>query len=184
MKLSQYQREWLRRSAAFERGARMAAMSAAHHTITTIKTQIIPGTDPYPPVDRGHYRAGWHARSTETGAIIQHANPKMAAIIEHGVRAGAKFGAIAIAAVTEWVRRKGLARPTAHLKDVGGIGFRPVLASAPPNEERRMAIAILRKRQREGWPGRKVIERVKPYARRYYAEEMVKVIHRVLRGGI
>lgn len=82
--------------------------SAALRSVQTIKTSIVPSLSPQ-PVDRGLYRAGWHAFQTSDGATIENAEPH-AAFVEYGVRAAnVKPGPAMIRALTEWVERKRLA---------------------------------------------------------------------------
>lgn len=62
---------------AFDRGAKLGLLSAAHKAVATIQTQIIPTRSPS-PVDRGIYRLGWRARQETFGASFGNAEPHAA----------------------------------------------------------------------------------------------------------
>ncbi len=97
--------------------ALLGLLSAAQRGVQTIQAVIIPSRNP-PPVDRGLYRAGWHAEATSDGAQIFNDNP-IAPIIEDGVRASrVKPGAAMVAALTSWVMRKGLESDSKKAKGV------------------------------------------------------------------
>lgn len=96
------------------KAAGLALYSAAIRGVGVIQTQIIPSIVPK-PVDRGLYRAGWRAvpilgvGGDVAGAEIFNVEPH-APWIEGGVRASnVKVGRAMIDALTEWVKRKGLA---------------------------------------------------------------------------
>jgi hypothetical protein len=90
--------------------AKAAMLSTALRIVQIITTEIIPA-EPRPPVDRGAFRAGWKAKAIEGGAEITNTMP-YASIIEYGAKAeNIKIGRKMIEALTEWVRRKGLAGP-------------------------------------------------------------------------
>ncbi len=104
--------------------ARRGLLSAAERGVQRIVSEIIPSRSPQ-PVDRGVYRAGWKARSIEDGAEILNTEAH-AVFIEEGVRPGnVKAGRAMIAALLEWVVRKGmgksrLAPSHTALRKVGG----------------------------------------------------------------
>ena len=82
--------------------------SAALRSVQTIVSVIVPGLSPQ-PVDRGLFRAGWHAFKTFDGATIENLSPH-ASFVEFGVRGmNVKIGAALIRALTEWVERKRMA---------------------------------------------------------------------------
>ncbi len=90
-----------------DKAAKRAILSTALFIVQRITTVIIPG-EPRPPIDRRVYAAGWVARATPDGAMIQNTTPQ-AAVIEYGVRAGnVKISRAMIDALEAWVRRKGL----------------------------------------------------------------------------
>lgn len=64
----------------------------------------IKQTDPYQPVDRGFYKAGWRKENTEAGCIVGNLLP-YAQFIERGRLPG--HGA-PLEPIAEWVRRKKL----------------------------------------------------------------------------
>lgn len=86
-------------------GCRLAAVRC----VATIQSVIIPSRKPQ-PVDRGIYRAGWKVQSLPNGAAYYNDSP-VAAIIEYGARAGnIKIGRKLLAALAEWVIRKGIVK--------------------------------------------------------------------------
>lgn len=88
---------------------------AAAHCVQTIQSVIIPSRNPQ-PVDRGIYRAGWKVDSIPEGAVFYNDSP-IAAIVEHGVRgSNVKIGRKMLAALAEWVVRKGMVK-----KIAGGV---------------------------------------------------------------
>jgi hypothetical protein len=88
---------------------RRASLATAARMVSVIQNEVIPQEDPQ-PVDRGIYRAAWQYEPTENGADVWNSLP-YAPIIEFGARASKiKIGRAMIAALTEWVMRKGLAR--------------------------------------------------------------------------
>lgn len=92
----------------FRKAAHRGLVSAAMRGVQIIVTQIIPGITPYPPVDRGLFRAGWRAVPTRDGAEIVNDEPH-AVFIEEGVRAeNVKPGLRMGRAIYEWVIRKGI----------------------------------------------------------------------------
>lgn len=96
---------WLNRGM---RGALMkGALSAAIRTTGIITGELIPAEKPQ-PVDRGAYRAGFRAISTDYGAAIINTLP-YAEIIEKGARAAnIKIGRAMIEELTQWIIRKGI----------------------------------------------------------------------------
>jgi hypothetical protein len=81
--------------------------SAAARGLQDIVTRIIPSRTPQ-PVDRGIYRAGWRFFPAPDGAVLECFEPH-AILIEDGVRPqNVKIGKKMIAALTEWVKRKGI----------------------------------------------------------------------------
>lgn len=96
--------EWPKR---FRGAAVRGLFAAAMHGVQTIQTVIIPSRNPA-PVDKGVYRAGWQYRQLDNGAELWNDDPT-AAFVEGGVRAGnVKPGRAMVAALTDWVIRKGL----------------------------------------------------------------------------
>lgn len=89
-----------------KKAAIRGVQAAALRGVSEIVTFIIPSRSPQ-PVDRGVYRSGWRSEKTPTGATIENLEPH-AVFIEHGVK-NVKIGAAALAALVEWVVRKGLA---------------------------------------------------------------------------
>jgi hypothetical protein len=80
---------------------------AATRCLAAIQTIIIPSRNP-PPVDRGIYRAGWKVEPLPNGAAYYNDSP-IAAIVEFGARAAnIKIGRKLLAALAEWVVRKGI----------------------------------------------------------------------------
>lgn len=82
--------------------------STALRIVGVIVDEVIPNEKP-PPVDQRHYASAWRAEPTTRGADVVN-NMPYAAVIEHGARAqNIKVGKAMIDALTEWVKRKGLA---------------------------------------------------------------------------
>ena len=101
-------RWWGGKVEGLREGALRGLYSAALRTVQHIQTSIIPN-EPRPPVDRGAFRAGWRAGKLSNGAIIENTLP-YASVIERGARAeNVKISGPMIEALTEWVKRKGLA---------------------------------------------------------------------------
>lgn len=89
--------------------ARRAILSTAHRVVQKITTVTIPA-EPRPPIDRRVYAAGWGAKPTSDGAMIQNTVPH-AGIIEDGARAeNIKVGRAMIDALEAWVKRKGIGK--------------------------------------------------------------------------
>lgn len=89
--------------------AERALLATAMRVVAEIVNVVIPA-QPRQPVDRGAYRAGWHARKTDGGALITNSLP-YASIIEFGARAeNIKIGRKMIEALTAWILRKGLVK--------------------------------------------------------------------------
>lgn len=103
---SEQLKRWL--DEGIKRGVMKGLLSTAQRTVGVIQNEIIPSEKPSPVFD-DHYRQGWHAEATERGADIYNDMP-YASVIENGARAeNVKIGTKMIDALTEWVRRKGLA---------------------------------------------------------------------------
>lgn len=109
--------KWFKRGT--DQAAERAALGTAMRIVNHIVTEVIPTTSPK-PVDRGLYRAGWRAKKVKGGGEVSNATPQ-APIIERGARAeNVKAGRKMVDALTEWVRRKGIATDE---KEARGIAF-------------------------------------------------------------
>jgi hypothetical protein len=137
-----------------------AMLSTALRLVQIITTEIMPA-EQRPPVDRGAYRAAWRAKKIQGGAEIVNTLP-YAAVIEYGAKAeNVKVGRAMIEALTEWVRRKGLAGPE-------------------PGDASRMAWAIATNMQKHGiyngGKGLRILEqalkRLQPVLDEEYAREV------------
>lgn len=105
-------------------GLRRGGISAAMRTLQHIQAELIPKAMPHPPIDRGVYRAGWRVTGdlVTTPIIIENPVP-YAAIIEYGARAeNVKPGRKMLAALTEWVKRKGLTNAAFAARVKGASG--------------------------------------------------------------
>ncbi len=119
-------------------------LAAAHRAVAYIVADVIPNTVP-PPVDRGIYRAGWRAKKFGTGAVVENVSPN-APFIEDGVRgSNVKIGRKMIAALAEWVRRKGIGGKT-----VTGRTGKSRFVKASKVEATQIAWAIARSLQKQG----------------------------------
>jgi hypothetical protein len=176
--------------AEITKGAKAGMLSAALRCVSIITTEIIPSIA-MPPVFDGFYRAGWRAEPTDQGADIVNTVP-YASVIEYGARAeNIKVGRKMLDALTEWVKRKGLAGNTR------GSGISERIKAAKTSEEkqaleveaRQIAWAIaqsMRKRgifNREGRSGLQVGQKALAKAQRFVAHEMAREIRRALGGG-
>lgn len=98
-----------------DRALKVAGKDIALRVLRDIKTSIIPGCTPYAPVDRGIYKASWKTRGVLSfggggEGLTIYSDAPHAAHIEYGVRAAnVRPGKKMIAALTEWVVRKGIA---------------------------------------------------------------------------
>jgi hypothetical protein len=138
--------------------------SAAVRTVSHIQTVVIP-REPRVPVDRGIYRAGWRAEKLPDGAMVINTVP-YASIIELGARAGnIKPGRKMIDALTEWVRRKGLAKKGGTL------------------EARQIAWAIARHMQKHGifneGKGLRILEKAVVQIPQFIDEEIRREIQKI-----
>lgn len=150
--------------------------AAAHRTVREIQTRIIPEENPE-PVDRGAYRAGFHVREEEDGALIENTVPH-ASFIERGVRGqNVKIGRAMIDALQAWVMRKGM---------IGKLARRGTRKrGAQENLARAIAWAIatsmtkkgIFNRDRRG--GLRVMEKASRLIPRFIAEEIHAEIERV-----
>ena len=146
--------------------AKKGLLSAAIRTVSHIQNEIIP-KEPRVPVDRGIYRAGWRAQKIPEGALVVNTVPH-ALFIEHRMKAGnVRAGQAMLAALTEWVRRKGLA----------GKGS---LAGA---EARRIAWAIAMSMKRkgifDGGKGLHILEKATKQIPRFIDEEVKREISKL-----
>jgi hypothetical protein len=136
---------------------------AALRSVQAIQTVIVPSLTPQ-PVDRGLFRAGWHAFKTFDGAVVENIQPH-AAFIEWGVRGGAvKIGPAMIRALTEWVERKRLA------------SGKDAISAAWAIARSMQARGIFR-----GGQGFRILETLREwYLSRFVEEEIAREIERVL----
>ncbi len=95
--------------AGLEKSVHKAILGTATRLVQHINAEIIPNTQPFQPVDRGTYRAGFKVlRQGEKSVFIVNTVPH-AKFIEFGVRgSNVKIGREMITALTGWVKRKGL----------------------------------------------------------------------------
>ncbi len=95
--------------AGLEKSVHKAILGTATRIVQHINADIIPNTQPFQPVDRGIYRAGFKVlRQGPKNVFIVNTVPH-AKFIEFGVRpANVKIGRDMITALTSWVKRKGL----------------------------------------------------------------------------
>lgn len=98
--------KWIK--SKIQKGTMEGIYSTALRMVGVIVNEIIPSEKP-PPIDQRHYAGAWRAERTKRGADVFN-NIPYASIIEKGARAkNIKIGRAMIDALTEWVRRKGLA---------------------------------------------------------------------------
>lgn len=144
--------------------ALLGLYSAALRSVQTIQTLIVPSLVPQ-PVDRGLFRAGWHAFKTFDGAVIENVEPH-APFIEFGVRASSvKIGRAMIVALTEWVERKRLASGKDAIDAAWAI-----------------AKAMARRGIFDGGRGFRILEKLRDgYLTRFVEEEIAHEIERILR---
>lgn len=89
-----------------------ALISTAVRLVQVINTETIPQTLPYPPVDRGIYRAGWRVEAKPNTVFLVN-TVLHSVFIEDGVKAeNVKPGRKMITALAGWVKRKGLLEGT------------------------------------------------------------------------
>lgn len=162
--------EWLRKSGDLVKKAAILGMrTAAARSVTHIQTVIIPNTRLSsgrlaPPVDTRAYTAGWRAKPLDKGALITHINQRIAAIIEHGVKArNVKIGRAMLTALASWALRKRIVTTTA--------------------EAAQIAWAIAKTFEKNGMEGRKVLERAQPEIRMFIRREVARNISEALKRG-
>jgi hypothetical protein len=115
-------------AAKLRKAATNGLFSAALRAKSDIVTREITKLGAQRPIDRGIYRAGWQVARLPNGAAIYNSVPH-ASFIEYGVpAANVVISNRAIAAVSEWVKRK-----------LGGT-----------TNERQIAHAILRSMKKRG----------------------------------
>ncbi len=157
--------EYRKRGKNFKDAIDKALLQAASRTVTYIVSQVIPttqvdgpsGSRRAPPVDRGPYKAGFRASRIPNGAKVHHVNPKLAAIVEYGVRPGnVKIGRKMIRALAEWAHRHGL--------------------EASKEDPERVAWAIAKGMQKYGMAPRNVFERARPKAREFAKQEINRIV--------
>lgn len=142
-----------------EAGAKRAVLSAAMRVVQRITTDIIPAL-PRPPVDRGAYRAGWHARALPKGAEISNSMP-YASVIEYGARPEhIKIGRAMIEALTGWVKRKGIVKGRGKDADAEATSMAWAIA-----------IAMKKKGIYNGGKGLRVLEKALKHLPRILKEE-------------
>jgi hypothetical protein len=144
--------------------ALLGLYSAALRSVQTIQAVIVPGLTPQ-PVDRGLFRAGWHAFKTFDGAVIENTEPH-ASFVEFGVRGSSvKIGAAMIRALTEWVERKRLA------------SGKDAISAAWAIAKSMQAKGIF-----DGGRGFRILETLRErYLTRFVEEEIAREIERILR---
>lgn len=144
--------------------ALLGLYSAALRSVQTIQAAIVPSLTPQ-PVDRGLFRAGWHAFKTFDGAVIENIEPH-AVFVEFGVRGSAvKIGRAMIVALTEWAERKRLASGKEAIDAAWAI-----------------ANAMKRRGIFEGGRGFRILELLREwYLTRFVEEEIAHEIERMLR---
>ncbi len=171
MKLEEASEHYRLRSKEAQQVIRKALMIAAQRTVTHIVANVLPttvietrqGARHAPPIDQGHYKAGFRAWPTARGSRIGHVNPKIAAIIEHGVRPGhMKPGREMIRALAAWAHRHGL--------------------EGQKEDPERVAWAIAKSLVRYGMAPRKVFERAEPMALKFAQEEIRRAMAKHLKG--
>lgn len=154
-----------KRVKGLEEAIKKGLLSACMHGVADIQGVVIPNTlvlerngiRKAPPVDRGMFKAGWRAGPTPDGARIYHINPKIAAIMEDGVRAGnVKIGKGMIDALTAWAHRHSLERPKRDAKSV--------------------AWAIAKHMQRYGMAPRRILARERPRIAEYAQKEVGRFV--------
>lgn len=170
--------KWLNVVAASSRDATLRGLlSAAHRTVAYIQTSIIPNL-PQPPVGRGAYRAAWRAVRLDNGAEVVNSTVQ-AIFIEYGVRAeNVKPGRAMIAALTEWVRMKGIGG-TVVTNKTGQQRLKRVSV----DEAESIAWAIARSMQKRGifnrGNGLRVMERAGRMVPGFIKEEVMRELRKV-----
>lgn len=165
-------------SDGIQKAAKRAALATANRMVSIIQTELIPG-ESLPPIFDGHYSSGWHAEPTEEGADVYNDMP-YAPVIEWGARAqNIKIGRAMIAALTEWVMRKGLVGKLSRSAD----------ARAEQEVEARQiawAIAVSMKTKgifnRDGRQGLRIGERAAARAQEFLGEEFQRELRRAMGG--
>ena len=158
--------------------AKKACLSTAMRVVSVITTELIPNEE-FPPIFDGHYRSGWRADPTEKGADVYNDIP-YASIIEDGARAeNIKIGGAMIEALTEWVRRKGLAGPPAKSRSAKATQLVNARNIA-------WAIAVSMKTKgifnRDGRKGLKIAERAMARVPTLFREEFAAELKRKFGG--
>lgn len=75
-----------------------------------IKSTLIPGIRPYPPVNLGVFRAGWLTQNFNDGALLYNAVPYAHKIVFGVKPSQVETGQVVIDALAEWAVQKGLAQ--------------------------------------------------------------------------
>lgn len=159
------------------KAASAGLLAAAHRAVEHIVADVIPGM-PQVPVDRGIYRAGWRAKKSGTGAIVENVTPQ-APFIEYGVRAGhVKIGRAMIEALAAWVRRKGIGGRTVTSRS-GSKRF----VKASNTEATQIAWAIAKTMQKNGifnrGKGLGVLKKASKRFPQFIEEEVTKALARM-----
>jgi len=148
-------------------------LSTAQRTVQYITTDLIPGEE-QPPVFNRAYAAGWRAEKTAKGADVVNTIP-YASVIEDGARPEKiKISSAMIAALTEWVRLKGLVgKPRTGMKRQEQMVEARNIAWAIALHMKQVGIF-----NRNGRKGLKIAARAKVKAREYLPEEVRRELRR------
>ena len=163
-------------SAELRLAAKDGLLSAAHRAVQHIVAVVIPGLE-HPPVDRGIYRNAWKAKATQRGAMVYNNSPQ-AVFIERGVRAAnVKPSRAFVAALVEWIRRKGIGSSSTITR-----GGRQRIHKATEAEATSIAWAIIKTMQSRGifnkGRGLRVLEKASKQFPRFIKEEVTRELNK------
>lgn len=154
-------------------------VAAGHKTVEHIVADVIPSFGSRMPVDKGAYRAGWRVQpvKSEGEVIVQNSSPH-APFVDLGVRPGhVKIGRKLIAALTEWVQRKGLGGRT-----VTSASGRVRQVKASKAEATSIAWAIAKSMQAKGifgGTGLRILEKAEKRVPTFIKEEVERELAKV-----
>jgi hypothetical protein len=153
------------------RAAKRAAFATGLRVVNHIVTVLIPAANPPPEFDR-HYASGWRAEPTPGGCDVVN-NIPYAAVIERGARAeNIKIGRKMIDALSEWVRRKGMAADPTPSDPSGTRG----VAFAIAMNMKKMGIF-----NRDGQKGLRILEKASKAAPGFFLAELKTELKREMR---
>jgi hypothetical protein len=145
------------------KAAKRAVLSTAMRVVQKITTVTIPA-EPRPPIDRRAYAAGWVAKPTADGAMIQNTVP-YASVIEYGARSeNIKIGKLMLDALEGWVRRKGIGKGEMEPRQVAWA----------------IAISMTKRGIFNGGKGLRILEKALNGIEALFAEELKREIGREL----